>query len=59
MIGGRIHNGGALSVDDVIIQKNEYQYDSNNRLNSASFPYRSEITYTYDANGNIVRKEVK
>ncbi|MDK8182635.1 hypothetical protein QP775_17455 [Paenibacillus sp. UMB4589-SE434] len=54
-----IHNGGALSVDDVIIKKNEYQYDSNNRLKSVSFPYRSEITYIYDANGNIVRREVK
>lgn len=52
-----IHNGGALSLDDIIIKKDEYQYDANGRLSRVYLPGNVEIKYFYDANGNLMRRE--
>ena len=52
-----IHNGGALSLDDIMIKKDEYQYDANGRLGRVYLPGNVEIKYFYDANGNLMRRE--
>ncbi|MEC0208528.1 hypothetical protein ABEX47_28720 [Paenibacillus ehimensis] len=54
-----IHNGGALSLDDIIIEKNKYQYDQNGRLIKFISPNQREIKYDYDLNGNIIRRKVE
>ncbi|WP_044358100.1 RHS repeat domain-containing protein, partial [Paenibacillus sp. E194] len=51
-----IHNGGALSLDDIIIKEDEYQYDANGRLSRVYLPGNVEIKYFYDANGNLMRR---
>ncbi|WP_218032567.1 hypothetical protein, partial [Paenibacillus elgii] len=54
-----IHNGGALSLDDIKIEKNNYQYDQNGRLIKYISPKQREIKYDYDLNGNIIRRKVE
>ncbi|UQZ32254.1 hypothetical protein C2I18_01050 [Paenibacillus sp. PK3_47] len=51
-----IRNGGALSVDDIIIQQlTTYQYDSNGRLVLVRYPDNRVVRYSYDLNGNLTK----
>ncbi|MNO23563.1 hypothetical protein D3C76_133670 [compost metagenome] len=51
-----IHGGGALSIDDIIInQLATYQYDNNGRLIQVRLPDNKVVKYSYDLNGNLIR----
>ncbi|OKP89741.1 hypothetical protein A3848_13185 [Paenibacillus sp. P32E] len=50
-----IHGGGALSLDDIVIQQlTTYQYDNNGRLVQVRYPDNSVVRYSYDLNGNLI-----
>lgn len=50
-----IRNGGALSLDDIIIQQlTTYQYDSNGRLVQVRYADNRIVRYAYDLNGNLI-----
>ncbi len=51
-----IRNGGALSLDDIVIEQlTTYQYDSNGRLLEIRYPDNRVVKYTYDLNGNLIK----
>lgn len=51
-----IHNGGALSIDDIKLEVNNYQYDINGRLIRYYTPDFKVINFYYDTNGNLIKK---
>ncbi|WP_028594349.1 RHS repeat protein [Paenibacillus assamensis] len=53
-----IHNGGAITLDNITIKEMDYQYDDAGKLIKHTQPSGSKITYHYDSNGNLVRTSV-
>nr|WP_269847393.1 RHS repeat domain-containing protein [Paenibacillus sonchi] len=54
-----IHGGGALSIDDIVIQQlTTYQYDANGRLVQIRMPDNQVVRYSYDLNGNLISTKV-
>ncbi|WP_019909765.1 RHS repeat domain-containing protein [Paenibacillus sp. HW567] len=54
-----IHGGGALSIDDIVIQQlTTYQYDANGRLVQVRMPDNQVVRYSYDRNGNLISTKV-
>ncbi|WP_028594350.1 hypothetical protein [Paenibacillus assamensis] len=49
-----IHNGGAMSLDDVKIDRAHYTYDKAGRLLQHYISEFQSIYYNYDQNGNLV-----
>lgn len=54
------HSGGALSIDDIVIQQlQNYEYDSNGRLVKQRLQNNKVIKYYYDNNGNLVKTSIE
>ncbi|MDF9845248.1 MULTISPECIES: RHS repeat domain-containing protein [unclassified Paenibacillus] len=51
-----IRNGGALSIDDIVIQQlTTYEYDADGRLAEIRYSDNRVVKYKYDLNGNLIK----
>ncbi|MBH5320949.1 RHS repeat protein [Paenibacillus sp. GSMTC-2017] len=53
-----IYNDGALSIDNITITEDQFQYDANGRLIKQVLSNHRTVKYYYDNNGNLIKSVV-